>query len=213
MEVSASLIVMAKNQKLELTWIGKENRPKLEPRILLEESERSYYAKHRVGERDQFGYQLIFGDNLLSLKALEAEFAGKVKYLFGGFSRCLYQLQKFNSDSERRMAEILEREATKWFKPAKGQFHIYYSDGHDPAGYQPDFVAETPDGVYMLEPKASNEMTEPSVLANGPAPNAKAKRRVWVPHDGEEPRDVRSCSSWCPSSSGRPPLDSRSESK
>ena len=36
--------------KLELTWIGKENRPKLEPRILLEDVEKSYHAKHRVGE-------------------------------------------------------------------------------------------------------------------------------------------------------------------
>jgi adenine-specific DNA-methyltransferase len=69
-------------QKLELTWIGKENRPKLEPRILLEDPAKSYHAKHRVTDRDIFDNRLIFGDNLLALKALEAEYAGRVKCVF-----------------------------------------------------------------------------------------------------------------------------------
>ena len=69
-------------QKLELTWIGKEKRPRLEPRILLEDPAKSYHAKHRVMESDIFDNRLIFGDNLLALKALEAEFAGKVKCVF-----------------------------------------------------------------------------------------------------------------------------------
>jgi len=74
---------MRKNkQKLELTWIGKENRPKLEPRILLEDPEKSYHAPHRVTDKDIFDNRLIFGDNLLALKALEQEFAGKVKCVF-----------------------------------------------------------------------------------------------------------------------------------
>lgn len=73
---------MSKKQKLELTWIGKENRPKLEPRILLEDPAKSYHAKHRVTDNDIFDNQLIFGDNLLALKALEAEYAGKVKCVF-----------------------------------------------------------------------------------------------------------------------------------
>ena len=69
-------------QKLELTWIGKENRPKLEPRILVEEPEKSYLAPHRVGEDDLFDNKLIFGDNLLALKALEQNYAGKVKCVY-----------------------------------------------------------------------------------------------------------------------------------
>lgn len=72
---------MAK-QKLELTWIGKDVRPKLEPRILLEDTTKSYHAKHRVSENDIFDNRLIFGDNLLALKALEQEFTGKVKCVF-----------------------------------------------------------------------------------------------------------------------------------
>ncbi len=71
-----------RKQKLELTWIGKENRPRLEPRVLLEDPTRSYHAEHRVGKGDQFDNRLIFGDNLLGLKALEAEFTGKIKCIY-----------------------------------------------------------------------------------------------------------------------------------
>ena len=70
------------HQKLELTWIGKDQRPRLEPRILLEDPARSYHAKQRVTDTDTFDNRLIKGDNLLALKALEAEFAGKVKCVF-----------------------------------------------------------------------------------------------------------------------------------
>jgi adenine-specific DNA-methyltransferase len=73
---------VTKKQKLELTWIGKEHRPKLEPRILLEDPEKSYHAAHRVTENDIFDNRLIFGDNLLALKALEAEFTEKVKCVY-----------------------------------------------------------------------------------------------------------------------------------
>ena len=68
--------------KLELTWIGKDLRPKLEPRILLEDSRKSFHAAHRVSVDDIFDNRLIFGDNLLALKALEQEFMGKVKCIF-----------------------------------------------------------------------------------------------------------------------------------
>lgn len=68
--------------KLELTWIGKDKRPKLEPRILLEDPELSYHASHKVSENDIFDNKLIFGDNLLALKALEQEYTGKVKCVF-----------------------------------------------------------------------------------------------------------------------------------
>jgi adenine-specific DNA-methyltransferase len=74
--------MMSKKQKLELTWIGKEHRPKLEPRILLEDPEKSYHAPHRVTDNDLFDNRLVFGDNLLALKALEQEFAGKIKCIF-----------------------------------------------------------------------------------------------------------------------------------
>ncbi len=71
-----------RKQKLELTWIGKENRPRLEPRVLLEDTEKSYHAHRRVKDTDLFDNRLINGDNLLSLKALEQEFTGRIKCIF-----------------------------------------------------------------------------------------------------------------------------------
>ena len=64
-----------KSQKLELTWIGKGDEPQLEPRILIENPDYSY------GDKDSEN-MLIHGDNLLALKALEQEYAGKVKCIF-----------------------------------------------------------------------------------------------------------------------------------
>jgi len=64
-----------KKQKLELTWIGKGDEPKLEPRILIEQPEYSY------GDPDTQN-MLIHGDNLLALKALEQEYAGKIKCIY-----------------------------------------------------------------------------------------------------------------------------------
>ncbi|HEY8596499.1 MAG TPA: site-specific DNA-methyltransferase [Devosiaceae bacterium] len=75
---------MAKKQKLELTWIGKDERPKLEPRILIEDPALSHHAATRHSENDIFDNMLIKGDNLLALKALESDpqIAGKVKCVF-----------------------------------------------------------------------------------------------------------------------------------
>ena len=72
---------MPRNARLELTWIGKDERPRLEPRVLIEDPALSYHAAARVTANDQFD-KLIFGDNLLALKALEQEYAGKVKRVF-----------------------------------------------------------------------------------------------------------------------------------
>lgn len=73
---------MNNKQKLELTWIGKQNRPRLEPRILLEEPDKHYHASHLVSDSDIFDNMLIHGDNLLALKALEQEFSGRVKCIY-----------------------------------------------------------------------------------------------------------------------------------
>jgi len=74
--------MVGRKTRLELSWIGKHERPRLEPRILQVDPELSYHADKRVGEDDIFDNMLIQGDNLLALKALEQEFAGKVKCVF-----------------------------------------------------------------------------------------------------------------------------------
>jgi type III restriction enzyme len=110
-------------------------------------------------------YTASASDPILDFHHAPADKSNMAKYLFGGFKNCLYPVQKFQSDSERKLALILDREAEKWFKPAKGQFQLFYKSGTDQLEYQPDFVAEAKSGIYMLEPKARNEMTDPEVLA------------------------------------------------
>ena len=110
-------------------------------------------------------YTASAAEPVLDYRVPPADKSNMAKYLFGGFQRCLYPVQKFQSDSERKLAVILEREASKWFKPAKGQFQIYYKAGADHLEYQPDFVAETKSTIYMVEPKAKKEMADDDVLA------------------------------------------------
>lgn len=72
-----------KKQKLELTWIGKDKRPRLEPRVLVEDAAKSYHAATRRRDgKDIFDNMLIHGDNLLALKALEQQFTGQVKCIY-----------------------------------------------------------------------------------------------------------------------------------
>ena len=72
---------------------------------------------------------------------------------------------KFHSDSERKLAVILERESLKWLRPAKGQFQMFYRSGNDHLEYQPDFVAEIEDRILMLEPKMATQMQDKDVRA------------------------------------------------
>jgi type III restriction enzyme len=123
--------------------------------------------------------------------------------LFGGFEKCLYPLQKFDSDTERRFVVILERDALKWFKPAKGQFQIFYKLGSSQPEYIPDFVAETDVEILMVEIKARGDMDSAEVQAKASAASqwcqhaskytetigAKPWRYLLIPHD-----DVRESS-------------------
>jgi len=103
------------------------------------------------------------------------------KMLFAGFGKCLYRVQKFDSDSERRFAVVLEndKEVLKWFKPAKADFRIHYASD---ASYEPDFVLETSTAKFLCEPKSASEMEDREVLAK-----AKAAAE-WCKHATEHER-------------------------
>jgi type III restriction enzyme len=95
---------------------------------------------------------------------------GRIKQmLFDGFAKCLYPIQKFDSDTERRFAVILDRDADKWFRPIKGQFQIFYRYGAEQPEYVPDFVAETDDKIYMAETKARTDLNDAEVQAKADA--------------------------------------------
>jgi type III restriction enzyme len=111
------------------------------------------------------------------------------KLVFNGFSKCLYPVVKFDSDTERRFSVILEQDSLKWFKPSKGQFQIYYQMGNENPEYIPDFVAETADTIYMIETKAENQLSSQEVQSKKKAAdawcgyvsahNAKNKGKPW----------------------------------
>lgn len=118
------------------------------------------------------------------------------RYVFGGFAKCLYEMQKFDVDTERRFALILEddTDVLKWFKPARGQFQIYYNKEE---AYEPDFVVETKSGLFLCEPKRADQMEHPDVVAKKTATLEWCKHatehaqqhggKVWryllIPHD------------------------------
>ena len=81
---------------------------------------------------------------------------------FGGFTKCLYDVQKFESDTERQLAVVLEADpaVTKWFRPVSGQLQIYFRQGR---AYEPDFVVEAENAKYLVETKARGEMNADEV--------------------------------------------------
>ncbi|WP_394440184.1 DEAD/DEAH box helicase [Sphingobium naphthae] len=133
----------------------------------------------------------------LDYRTPPADKSNMARYLFGGFAKCLSDVTKFHSDTERRLAVILEREALKWLRPAKGQFQMYYRSGSDHLEYQPDFVAETSDTILMLEPKMATQMSDKDVLSKADVAvqwcswaseharsyGGKPWRYVLIPHD------------------------------
>ena len=98
--------------------------------------------------------------------------------VFGGFSKCLYPQQKFDSDPERRFSVILENDGSvlRWLKPARRFFEIdYRHDGRD-APYEPDFVVETENALYLCEPKRATDVDDAEVQAKAQA------AAVWCKH-------------------------------
>jgi type III restriction enzyme len=120
------------------------------------------------------------------------------KQVFGGFQRCCYPYQRFQSNEEREFAVTIdsgnETEVLRWMKPGSGQFRIEYASGQS---YEPDFVVETRTQKLIVEIKARGEMTDPIVQTKARAASkwvgyanahaAETGGKPWayalVPHD------------------------------
>ena len=89
--------------------------------------------------------------------------------LFGGFERCLYPVQKFHSDPERRFAVVLEneRDVLKWFRPSQRDIRIHLNHGEE--RYEPDFIVETEKRKYLCEVKRDSDLNDPDVQAKARA--------------------------------------------
>lgn len=86
------------------------------------------------------------------------------KIVFTGFTKSYYVECKFDSKTEQDFSNVLEDdpEVLKWLRPASNQFNIYWSNGSKK--YEPDFVVETADVIYMVETKAKKNMQDADVL-------------------------------------------------
>jgi adenine-specific DNA-methyltransferase len=118
--------VSGKNQRLELTWIGKSDRPKLEPRIMIEEREKSHFCKQ--SQTDIFDNRLIHADNLLALKALGQEFSGKIKciYIDPPFNT-QQALQNYDDGIEHSLWLSIMRESCTAPRPFIRKRHAFYT--------------------------------------------------------------------------------------
>ena len=109
--------------------------------------------------------------------------------VFSGFKKACHTLYKFDSGTERDFAIVLENDGAvlKWLRPSAKQFDIYYGSGGT-SHYEPDFIVETDDKIYMIETKASKDLSEDSVLQK-----AKAARKYcqaateWNAENGGKP--------------------------
>lgn len=102
--------------------------------------------------------------------------------VYGGFRKCAYTFQKFHSDTERVLAQILEHDAALWFRPVSGQFNIYYRRGVDQPEYVPDFVAALSDVNLLIETKKAKDVNAEEV-------QTKTKAAVkWCAHASDYAR-------------------------
>ena len=85
------------------------------------------------------------------------------KFIFTGYLKSYYTEYKFDSKTEHDFSFVLEndKKVLRWLRPAKEQFSIYWSNGSK--RYEPDFIVETEDCIYMIETKAANEVTNEEV--------------------------------------------------
>jgi type III restriction enzyme len=87
------------------------------------------------------------------------------KYVFRGFEKACHFEYKFDSKAEQDLSFVLENDTAviKWLRPAPNQFRIYWDNNSK--RYEPDFIVETADSIYMIEVKRADQTEEETVLA------------------------------------------------
>jgi type III restriction enzyme len=111
------------------------------------------------------------------------------QFVYGGFERCTQACQKFQSDTERILATVLERQANSWFRPLSGQFNIYYRFGVNQSEYIPDFVVALDDVILMIETKKAQEVT--AAQESETEVKAKADQAIlWCKHASDYSKKV-----------------------
>jgi len=160
----------------------------------------NHYRETPLGE-DDYEVTLTRGFTLLHAQAMNVPAGQRVrdfrqavaplsdtrKHVFGGFTKCCYPLQKFDTNPERLLAVIIDADASaeKWIKPARNQFRIDYRSGE---AYEPDFVVETKTRMLICEVKAQNELDDATVKAKAAAATKWCKTATQhAPGSGTKP--------------------------
>lgn len=127
-------------------------------------------------------YNVYSAEAARDFRTLIEDKAGIKRMIFTGFLKCCYPIQKFDSDTERRFAILLEDDPSviRWMKPAAGHFQIEWKSG---LPYQPDFVVETETEKLLCETKSAAELGTEEV-------QLKAKAAIeWCGHAAEHARE------------------------
>ena len=85
--------------------------------------------------------------------------------LFTGIQKGVFSEAKFHSkDGELTLARVMETDSDviNWLRPHPREFNITYNHGH---AYEPDFVVETEDIIYLVEVKGEDKLNDPDVIA------------------------------------------------
>lgn len=133
--------------------------------------EQTNYRVTRVSAFEQLKPQTFDGsgtDAMRDYRSPPERLSDMKRFIFVGFEKSCYNMAKFDSDPERRMAVILEQDSSVqlWMKPGPNQFRIYDEDN---AAYQPDFVVETMTDKLIIETKRASEMADPVVIKKADA--------------------------------------------
>ena len=134
-----------------------------------------------------FGGKFI-SDELYDLRANMLDSEVKTK-IFKGFKKACHTLYKFDSGTERRFAIVLENDndVLKWLRPSAKQFNIWYGAGGT-SRYEPDFIVETANIIYMCETKAANEIEDPVVVEKAVAAEEYCRAASeWNTENGGKP--------------------------
>ncbi|MBD5309074.1 MAG: DEAD/DEAH box helicase family protein [Bacteroides sp.] len=105
-----------------------------------------------------------------------AQKSAVVKFVYVGFKKSYYTKYRFDSSTELDFSFILEtnNEVLKWIRPVPNQFNIYWSSGAKK--YEPDFIVETSDAIYMCETKAEKDVNDADVQAKAEAAREFCRR-------------------------------------
>ena len=113
---------------------------------------------------EQWNFSALINSGYRDYKEIITPLSMITKYVFRGFEKACHFEYKFDSKTEQDLAFVCENdnEVQKWLRPAPNQFRIYWANNSKK--YEPDFIVETKDGIFMIETKAESNLNDDDVI-------------------------------------------------